>query len=396
MGEVHARAVRAAGGTVTAVAASTPAGSTEAAQRLHAGRAATADEITEAADVDVVHICTPNHLHAPLALRALAAGKHVICEKPLATDLATAQHLNDAALAAGVVTAVPFVYRFYPAVRDARERVHRGDTGPLRLLHGSYLQDWLADATATNWRVDPRLGGASRAFGDIGVHWCDLVEFTSGHRITRLSARTGVAHTGRPTPSGTTTGTSTEDMAAVHFETDQGALGSVVISQITHGRKNRLWLSLDGDLASLSFNQELPDSLWIGGAEHNRIVPGGSPATATGSARYRILPAGHPQGYQDCFTAFIQDAYATIDRQHPDGLPTFADGLRAAVLTDAVMASAETNAWVDIPSPSFSTPGRRKTGCTTPAGDRKSASPTRSATTRETTSAPHGCIRDRP
>ncbi|MCX4404323.1 Gfo/Idh/MocA family oxidoreductase [Streptomyces sp. NBC_01764] len=349
MGEVHARAVRAAGGTVTAVAASTPQASEQAIPRLHVGRAATAEEITEADDVDVVHICTPNHLHVPLALRALAAGKHVVCEKPLATDLAAAQKLHDAAQAAQVVTAVPFVYRFYPTVRDAHERIRRGDAGSLRLLHGSYLQDWLADSTATNWRVDPRLGGASRAFGDIGVHWCDLVEFVSGHRITRLSARTGIAHTGRRTPSGNSEYTGTEDMAAVHFETDRGALGSAVISQVTHGRKNRLWFSLDGDLASLSFDQELPDTLWIGGPDHTQVVSSGSPEAAPGSAPYRIVPAGHPQGYQDCFTAFVRDTYAAMEGEQPDGLPTFTDGLRAAALTEAVLASAASRAWVDVP-----------------------------------------------
>ena len=332
IGTVHARAVRAAGGTVSGVAASTPSRSADAAERLFAGRAATAEDLVTADDVDVVHVCTPNHLHVPLVARALAAGKHVICEKPLATDLAGARHLTDLAASAGLVAAVPFVYRFYPTVREARTRIASG--GPLHLLHGSYLQDWLSRPEDGNWRVDASLGGASRAFGDIGVHWCDLVEFASGHRIVRLCARLLRAFPER----------GTEDGATVLFETDRGAVGSVVISQVSPGRKNRLWFSLDGADASYQFDQELPDSLWIGGRSTAVVVPRGTEPTA-----YDVLPVGHPQGYQDCFTAFVADVYAAIAGGQPDGLPTFADGLRAAVLTDAVLDSAARDTWVEVP-----------------------------------------------
>jgi predicted dehydrogenase len=336
IGTVHARAVRAAGGTVSAVAASTPERAAAAAGRLFAARAAaSADEAVTADDVDLVHVCTPNHLHVPLVERALAAGKHVICEKPLAADLAGARRLADLAASAGVVAAVPFVYRFYPTVRDTRARVARGDAGRLHLLHGSYLQDWLSRAEDGNWRVDARLGGASRAFGDIGVHWCDLVEFATGHRIVRLSARLLRAFPQR----------GTEDGATVQFETDRGALGSVVISQVSPGRKNRLWFSLDGADASYQFDQELPDALWIGGRDASAVVPRGAAPTP-----YDVLPAGHPQGYQDCFTAFVADVHTATAGGTPDGLPTFADGLRAAVLTDAVLDSATRGDWVEVPA----------------------------------------------
>ena len=222
IGEVHARAVRAAGGVLAAVADRDAESAAAAATRLLAERAASsAEELVEADDIDVVHICTPNHLHAPLAERAMAAGKHVICEKPLSTDVDGARRLADLAGAASVVTAVPFVYRFYPTVRDARGRVRRGDVGALRLVHGSYLQDWLSRPEDHNWRVDASLGGGSRAFGDIGVHWCDVVEFATGHRITRLVARMMTV------PRGTDrSGPGTEDAATVLFETDQGAIGA--------------------------------------------------------------------------------------------------------------------------------------------------------------------------
>ena len=346
IGEVHARAVRAAGGVLAAVAARDATSAAAAAVRLSAERAAaSAEELAEADDVDVVHVCTPNHLHAPVAERAMAAGKHVICEKPLSTDVDSSRRLAAAAASASVVTAVPFVYRFHPTVRDARGRVRRGDTGPLRLIHGSYLQDWLSRPGDHDWRLTAATGGGSRAFGDIGVHWCDAVEFTTGHRITRLVARmtTVPRAPDRPPPD-------TEDAATVLFETDLGAIGAVVVSQVSPGRKNRLWFSLDGAHESLQVDQELPDSLWVGRREHNTVVHRGGESSTGDAARYNVVPAGHPQGYLDCFTAFVADVYAAAAGDPPDGLPTFDDGLRAAVVTDAVLTSASGGGWVDVPA----------------------------------------------
>ena len=348
IGEVHARAVVAAGGIVAAVAASTPARAATAAERLRAERAATrAEELLAADDIDVVHICTPNHLHVALAGQAIAAGKHVVCEKPLATNVEDARRLARAAADADVVTAVPFVYRFYPTVREARARVQHDGAASLRLLHGSYLQDWLANAADNNWRVDAALGGASRAFGDIGVHWCDLIEFTTGHRITRLCARTTTVHAQRACGA-RRVAVHTEDAAIVLFETDHGALGSVVISQVCPGRKNRLWFSLDGADSSLSFDQELPDSLRIGTRRETTVLARGTETLAPAAQRYSVVPAGHPQGFQDCFNAFVADAYAAIAGDLSDGLPTFADGYRAALITAAVLDSADRQAWVEV------------------------------------------------
>jgi predicted dehydrogenase len=349
-GAVHARAVRAAGGVVSVAAGSSAETGLAAAERLGADRHATdTAELVAAADVDVVHVCTPNQVHAELAERALAAGKHVICEKPLATSIDSAQRLASLAASAGIVAAVPFVYRFYPMVRDARARVRRGDTGPLRLLHGTYLQDWLSRAEDNDWRVDTLLGGASRAFADIGVHWCDLVEFVTGHRITRLSARLLTAHPRRRL-DGQMAVVGTEDAATVQFETDQGALGSVVISQVSPGHKNRLWFSLDGADASLSFDQQMPETLWVGTREQSTSVIRGGAAQLPDASAYSILPPGHPQGYQDGFTAFMCDVYSAIAGDTPDGLPTFGDGVRAAELTDAVLHSATSQSWLEVKS----------------------------------------------
>jgi predicted dehydrogenase len=361
IGAVHARSARLAGASLVGVAASSPESARRAAAALGAERAfESADELVAAEDVDVVHICTPNHLHVPLAEAALAAGKHVILEKPIAIDAEGAQALTDAATESGKVAAVPFVYRYYPTVREARERVRAGATGPVRLIHGTYLQDWLLKPTDDNWRVDEQLGGASRAFADIGSHWCDLAEFVSGHRITRLCARTLTAMPERikseahaafqsVNGDGEARPVGTEDAAIVQFETDRGAVGSTVISQISAGRKNRLLLELDAAEEALAFNQEEPESLWLGRREAVTLIKRDPEHLSAAAQPYAVVPAGHPQGYADCFDAFVAEVYeAVATGQSADGLPVFADGLRAARLTDAVLLSAREERWVDV------------------------------------------------
>jgi predicted dehydrogenase len=344
MGRVHAHAVQAAGAELVAVAGSSPGRAQAAAGELRALRpAADPRELIDAPDVDVVHICTPNDTHKEFALAALEAGKHVVCEKPLATSAADASQLVAAAERQGVVAAVPFVYRWYPMVREARARIANGETGALRLLHGSYLQDWLAAAEDDNWRVDPARGGQSRAFGDIGVHWCDLVEFVSGHRIVRLIAD---ARTVLPERRGAEV--CTEDAVLVLFATDQGATGSVVISQVSPGQKNRLQFRLDGAHAAMVFDQEAPDALIVDRREGTLRVPRDPAVLSVAASQYAVLPSGHPQGYQDVFNAFVSDVYKAIGGLETDGLATFDDGRRAAVITDAVLWSARTGSWVEV------------------------------------------------
>ena len=364
IGAVHAHAVRAAGGRVAAVLASSPEHSEAAARRLGAERAASGvEELVTAEDVDVVHVCTPNHLHDDIADAALVAGKHVVCEKPLAVDLERAERLAArAASAAGRLAAVPFAYRYYPIVHEARRRIASGDAGAVHLIHGTYLQDWLLSADDANWRVDPALGGASRAFADIGSHWCDLAEFVTGHRVARLSARTmtavperrgarGGPAFARANGQGEPVPVATEDAAVVQFETDGGALGAVVVSQVSAGRKNRLWLEVDAARAAVAFDQEDAETLWCGGRDASTLVRR-DPGVLTGSAgRLAVLPPGHPQGYQDCFDLFVRDVFEAVGTgRAPEGLPTFDDGVRAARITDAVLRSAQERAWVEVPA----------------------------------------------
>jgi predicted dehydrogenase len=198
MAAVHSRAARSAGAVLAGIASSTPQKGEKAAGELGFERAyADARELIEDDDIDLVHICTPNATHAELALAAIQAGKHVVCEKPLAATVTQATTLANAASAAGIVATVPFAYRFHPMVREARARVAAGETGRLVTVRGSYLQDWLLSAADDNWRVDPSAGGRSRAFGDIGSHLVDMLEFVSGERIESLAAITSTVHTER-------------------------------------------------------------------------------------------------------------------------------------------------------------------------------------------------------
>ncbi|MEV0053386.1 Gfo/Idh/MocA family oxidoreductase [Saccharopolyspora shandongensis] len=359
IGDVHRRAAILAGAEVVGVLASSPQRSQQVAEGW--GVAAYQDLAEVLADdrVDVVHVCTPNATHAPFAEAALRAGKHVICEKPLGISTAEAERMTAAAAESGLVAAVPFVYRYHPVVREIRARRQAGEFGAWNLLHGSYLQDWMLSPDASSWRVDPGLGGPSRAFADIGSHWCDLVQWVSGETFTDVLAELSIVVPTRPAAAGPTfagptevTGdrveVSTEDSAALLLRTAAGVLGSATISQVAAGRKNRLWFELDGALGSAVFDQEEPERIWLGGADGNRILVRDPEHGSPEQRRLSKLPAGHAQGYAQCFEAFVADTYAAIDGGSPEGLPTFEDGLRSARLVDAVLRSARNRSWTKV------------------------------------------------
>ena len=192
-------------------------------------------------------------------------------------------------------------------------------SGALHLVHGTYLQDWLADADDTDWRLDPAAGGRSRAFADIGSHWFDLVEFVTGERVTGLAAKFSAAFAAR----------ANEDVALVQFELSGGALGSVVVSQVSPGRKNALVVECSGIRGSGRFDQEAPGSLWLGRRDQAIVLAADPTRLAPDAARLVVAPAGHPQGYLDCVDRFVADCYAAVAGTPPEGLPTFADGCRS-------------------------------------------------------------------
>lgn len=360
IGAVHRRAALLAGADIRGVAASSPQRARDVAQAWGVPRAyRDIEEVVADPQVQVVHVCTPNHLHRPMAQAALEAGKHVVCEKPLATTLEDARALAALATANALVAAVPFVYRYHPVIREARARIAHGELGPLHLIHGSYLQDWLLDPASNNWRVDPALGGASRVFADIGSHWCDLVEWVSGERFTEVSAAFDTVIAERSTDTGQSFTTAaaggamqavtSEDVAAAMFRTGAGTLASLTVSQVSAGRHNRLWFEIDGARASVAFNQEDAERLWIGKPDQREeVFVRGSGAGSAEQRRLSLLPAGHAQGYGHCFEAFVADTYRAIEGERPDGLPTFEDGVRSALIVDRVITSARTRAWTAI------------------------------------------------
>ncbi|HEY9294371.1 MAG TPA: Gfo/Idh/MocA family oxidoreductase [Microlunatus sp.] len=363
IGEVHRRAAILAGAQVVGVMASTPERSREVAGRWGVEHAFSSIDEVVASEVDAVHICTPNSSHVPFSIAALEAGKHVLCEKPLGVSLDDAQQAAAVAEKTGLVNTMPFAYRFHPIAREMRARVQSEEFGSPNLIHGSYLQDWMLDPMASGWRVDPEAGGPSRAFGDIGSHWCDLAEWVTGERIVQVVADTSIAIPQRPagTAASFTTASgegplvdvTTEDSALILFKTDRGTSGSAVISQLAAGRKNRLWLEVDGAVHSAVFDQEHAEELWVGGdAESITVVRDPNNGSAE-QRRLSQLPAGHAQGYAQCFENFVADSYAAIDAHNghgevPDGLPTFADGLRAAQICDAMLRSADSRAWETV------------------------------------------------
>jgi len=361
IGAVHARSARLAGARIAGVATSSPERSRAAAKRLGAEQAFdTPEELAAADGIDVVHICTPNNLHAPLAELALAHGKHVVCEKPLAIGSAQAELLVAAAGAAGRVATVPFVYRFNPVVREARERIATGSLGPTRLIHGGYIQDWLASADDDNWRVDAEQSGPSRAFADIGSHWCDLTEFMTADRIAAVCAQASTIHAERAergsarafeavaVGSGGRRAVATEDAMTALFRTRAGVHGTLIVSQVSPGRKNHLHVEVACAEASVRFEQEHPETLWLGRRSGTETIWRDPAVLGPDGARLAIVPAGHAQGYLDCFDLFVADSYAAIAGAEPEGLPTFVDGARSVRIVDAVLASAATGGWVEV------------------------------------------------
>jgi predicted dehydrogenase len=229
-------------------------------------------------------------------------------------------------------------------VREARDRFASGHAGRVLSINASYLQDWLLGSGDDNWRVDSAQGGRSRAFADIGSHLVDLVEFVSGDRVSRVSATKRTVFAERAAHSAITT----EDAVAVVIETVSGALGTLLVSQVAPGRKNRLWLEIAGSQESVAFDQEQPETLWVGRRAGSSVVPRDADQLSADAARLCVVPSGHPQGYQDAFNAFVADSYAAIAGESPEGLPRFTDGLRAVRITDAVLDSAEAGTWIEM------------------------------------------------
>jgi predicted dehydrogenase len=309
-------------------------------------------------DVHVIHNTTPNYLHLPVVLAALAAGKHVISDKPLALNPAEGRQMRDAAVASKLGHAVTFNYRGNPLIQQARGMIASGETGGVSFVHGHYLQDWMTDPSVYSWRSDPAKGGATSALGDIGSHWCDLAEHVTGAKIVSVLAdlttvipvrysagASGEAFSTRVTAERTPVTVHSEDLASVLVRFDNGAKGCFSLGQVLPGHKNDLVLEVNGKACSLKWKQEEQNELWIGYHNRPNAVMAKDPSLVSPEAqRYVHLPGGHQEAWADAFCNLIRDAYDWIRagaaaEDKPAMLPDFNDGYRSTCLVEAMLKS---------------------------------------------------------
>jgi len=290
--------------------------------------------------IKAVHICTPNAAHFATAKAALEAGKHVLCEKPLATSAADAQTLVALATEKGLRNCTCHNLRYYPMVQHMRRMREDGDLGEILIVQGTYSQDWLLYDTDWNWRIDSKVSGPSRALADIGSHWCDMAEHVTGQRITSLCADLQTFHKQRDT----------EDFGAVMFRMGDQARGAFTASQVSAGRKNRLSIEIYGTKSGVAWDQERPDELWIGNRNTNNQIIIKDPALLKEGARsYADLPGGHSEGYDDTFKQVFRRFYASIESPEAEPeYPQFADELRQLIILEAELESNHRHAWQHV------------------------------------------------
>jgi predicted dehydrogenase len=366
IGVVHVEALRRLGVEVTGVVGSSPERAREKARTAVIPGPYESFEAMLADDgVDVVHITSPNKEHYGQAKAALAAGKHVVCEKPLAMDSRETAELLGLARESGLVHAVNFNIRFYPQVIEARERVRAGELGRVHLVTGGYLQDWLLLETDWNWRLDPAEGGALRAVGDIGSHWIDMLQHVTGLKVEAVMADLATVIPVRKVPTGpveTFSGgaagetvereMSTEDLAGILLRLQGGARAVCAVSQVSAGRRNQVHWQVDGARASLAWNGETPEQLWIGHRERPNELLLRDPSLMSERAEgHMTLPPGHSEGFADTFRELYRAVYRAVEAGGPPAepdYPTFADGHDEAVIADAIAASARDGRWVTI------------------------------------------------
>jgi predicted dehydrogenase len=374
IGTVHVEALRRIGVQVRGVLGSSPERGQARADTLGVARAYDSIEALLADDtVDVVHVTSPNDLHVSQARAVLTAGKHVVCEKPLAMTATESAELVRLAAQTGLVNATNFNIRYYPLNQHAHELIAAGELGQVRLVTGRYFQDWLLLESDWNWRLEPDRGGALRAVGDIGSHWLDLMTFVTGQHVSEVMADLSTFIPTRREPTGPVETFSTnaaaealerematEDTANILLRFDGGARGAVSISQISPGRKNSLVYEIDGSDGAWGWDSEQPDQAWSGHRDRPNEILIRNPALmgAAGKAA-SALPGGHVEGFFDTFCAHFRAVYADVVAGVPSsrsGYPTFADGHDEMLVGDAIARSARESRWVEVDRASGAAP----------------------------------------
>jgi predicted dehydrogenase len=364
IGPVHIEALRRLGVQVAALC-DVPGRVEGAAAKLGIARTyGDYREMVVSPEIDVIHIAAPNRYHCEMSLAALAAGKHCICEKPLAMDTRQTARVLERAGAAATVFAVNYNVRFYPAVLQLRQAAARGELGEIIHVNGSYLQDWLFKETDYNWRLLPEEGGKLRAVADIGTHWMDTVSFILGARITSVFADLTTWHQTRQRPLGevqTFAGAAeatryapysvkTEDFASVLLEFSTGARGNLAVSQVAAGRKNCIRIEIYGSKKSAWWCSENPELLHYGNRDSaNEAAVRGTPAFGPDAAPYIDYPAGHVEGFPDTFKMSFRSVYGAIAGTGGKRLfATARDGHQEAAVCEAILKSSKAKAWVKV------------------------------------------------
>lgn len=367
IGPVHVEALRRAGVRVAGIVGSSPEKSRDAARRLGLPDSyLTLQDALRDPSVTSVHITTPNRFHYEQASASLKAGKHVLCEKPLAINSDESQRLVDLAEASQLVAGVAYNIRFYPLCHEASVIASGESFGEMLHVTGSYVQDWLLRPDDFNWRVLSGEGGELRAVADIGTHWLDLVQFVTGQHVTRVFADLQTVHPTRQRPiggaetfsSGSTHRATesveidTEDAGCILLRFSGGGHGSLHVSQTTAGRKNCLRFEIAGTNQAMAWNSEQPNALWLGnrGEANHAVVrdPSLMSAKAAGVSNY---PGGHNEGFPDTFKQLCIAFYRYIENAGlaaPPPMPTFADGHREIKLCEAILKSHREQQWVDV------------------------------------------------
>ena len=365
VGRAHVEGLRRLGIPVRGVLDSSPERSEAACAELHLSRAyRSLEELSRDREVDVVHVCTPNYLHLEQASTLLRAGKHVLCEKPVAMNPRESAALIELAQKHKRVGGVNYNLRYYPLCQEARARIASGAMGEPRLIHGKFLQDWLFYPTDWNWRLETQLGGDLRAVADIGTHWLDLAMWLTGRKIVEVCADMATMIATRQRPKGpvetfqSAAGVATEpvkistdDYASVLLRFEGNLRGVMTVSQVSAGRKAALTFEVNGSEGSLAWDSESPNSLWIGHRKQANQELLKDPSLMTPAARsYSAYPGGHTEGYPDTFVQLFKDFYAYIEKgdNSPPQFPTFQTGHDELVLCEAIAQSAREQRWVKV------------------------------------------------
>ena len=371
MSWVHADALRRNGVEIYGILGSSSAKSHAAAVQLGAAKAfASLEELLNDPYVDCVHVCTPNRSHFEFVSAAIIAGKHVLCEKPLAMTSQESAALRDLALQhPELCMGVNYNIRFYPLCAEVRSRLQAGSLGDVFHINGSYVQDWLLKQTDYNWRVLADEGGALRAVADIGTHWLDLIRWMSGLEVEEVLADLVTFYPTRIRPSGEVVTFSGKDAKpnaaaghAVNITTDDygaillkfvgGVRGTLHVSQVTAGRKNCLRFEIAGAEGSAAWDSESPNSLWLGHRDTANEQLTRDPALLSNEARaHAMYPGGHNEGYGDSFRACFAAFYADVRRspgERQGGYPTFGDGHCEIQICEAILQSHQLRAWVKV------------------------------------------------